>query len=162
MASLYKQDFVAWTREQASALRAAARGGSNQNLDWENLAEEIESLGISQRRELKSQIRRIVEHLLKLESSRALDPRNGWIESVDDARAEIQSVIEDSPSLKNEIGAAILAEMERGSRKAIKELEKHGDLEAAHRARLRDAAYREEEVLGDWFPEEPNSAAEGK
>jgi len=37
------------SKQQAEALRAAARGGSNQQLDWENLAEEIESLGKSQR-----------------------------------------------------------------------------------------------------------------
>ena len=46
-AALYKADFAAWSKNQADALRSAARGGSNQKLDWENLAEEIESLGIS-------------------------------------------------------------------------------------------------------------------
>ncbi len=56
--TLYKQDFVAWSTEQAEALGSAGRDDSNQKLDWENLAEEIEGLGISQRRELKSQIRR--------------------------------------------------------------------------------------------------------
>ena len=39
--SLYKDDTAAWSEQQAAALRAAARGGSNQLLDWENLAEEI-------------------------------------------------------------------------------------------------------------------------
>ena len=63
--SLYDQDFVAWSKQQAEALRTAARIGSNQGLDWENLAEEIEDLGISQRRELKSQIRRVIEPLIK-------------------------------------------------------------------------------------------------
>jgi len=43
--TLYKEDFVAWSKEQAEALRSAARDGSNQKLDWENLAEEIEKLG---------------------------------------------------------------------------------------------------------------------
>ena len=59
--SLYDQDFVAWSKQQAEALRTAARIGSNQSLDWENLAEEIEDLGKSARRELQSQIRRIVQ-----------------------------------------------------------------------------------------------------
>jgi hypothetical protein len=57
--TLYEQDFVLWAKEQAAALRSAARHGSNQNLDWENLTEEMESLGIPQLRELKSQIRRV-------------------------------------------------------------------------------------------------------
>ncbi len=47
--TLYDEDFVAWAEHQAEALRAAARGGSNQALDWENLAEEIEDLGKSLR-----------------------------------------------------------------------------------------------------------------
>ena len=45
--TLYEEDFVAWTEQQAEALRSAARGSTNQPLDWENLAEEIESLGRS-------------------------------------------------------------------------------------------------------------------
>ena len=43
--SLYDEDFFAWSQQQAEALRAAARGGWNQPLDWHNLAEEIEDLG---------------------------------------------------------------------------------------------------------------------
>jgi hypothetical protein len=58
--SLYDTDFLAWSKQQAEALRAATRNGSNQRLDLGNLAEEIEDLGKSVRRELQSQIRRIV------------------------------------------------------------------------------------------------------
>ena len=74
---LYDVDFVAWTEQQAEALRATAHGGTNQPLDWENLAEEIESLGKSDRRELRSQIYRIIRHLTKLQFSQATDPRGG-------------------------------------------------------------------------------------
>ena len=45
---LYDQDFLRWTEQQATALRRAAKD-SNLPLDWENLAEEIESLGKSHR-----------------------------------------------------------------------------------------------------------------
>ena len=48
-ARLYEEDFVRWTEEQSSALRDAARIGTNLPLDWENLAEEVESSGRSQR-----------------------------------------------------------------------------------------------------------------
>jgi Domain of unknown function DUF29 len=65
-AELYEADFVRWTEQQSSAIRDAARSGANLPLDWENLAEEIESLGRSQRRELRSRISVIIEHLLKL------------------------------------------------------------------------------------------------
>lgn len=43
--TLYQRDLLAWSRQQAEALRTAARTSSNQLLDWENLAEEIEDLG---------------------------------------------------------------------------------------------------------------------
>ena len=73
--TLYDEDFVLWSKQQAEALRAAARGANNQPIDWENVAEEIDSLGRSDKRELASQIRRIIEHLLKLEHSPATEPR---------------------------------------------------------------------------------------
>ena len=80
-ALLYDEDFLAWTETQAQALRAAARAGTNQPVDWEHLAEEIESLGLSERRELHSQVHRIIRHLLKLAFSRASPARQGWIDS---------------------------------------------------------------------------------
>ena len=74
MKTLYDEDFVAWSRQQAEALRASAHGRTNQQLDWENLAEEIEGLGISQRSALASYIMRIIQYLAKLEFSPAIDP----------------------------------------------------------------------------------------
>jgi hypothetical protein len=44
-ARLYEEDFVRWTEQQSTALRKAAGFRTNLPLDWENLAEEIESLG---------------------------------------------------------------------------------------------------------------------
>ena len=154
--TLYDQDFVAWTEQQAEALRSAAHGITNQPLDWENLAEEIESLGISQRHELRSQIQRIVRHLLKLEHSPAADPRRGWVETVNDARTEIELVLEDSPSLKNRIAALIEAELARGARAAIRDLEKNGEVDALTASRIQAARYTEDQVLGDWFPPDPS------
>lgn len=153
--SLYGEDFFLWSKQQAEALRAAARGRSNQHLDWENLAEEIESLGASERRELRSQIQRIIRHLLKLQYSGAKEPRRRWMESVSDARSEIELVLETSPSLKRELGAVIIGETERGSRRAIADLEKHNEIDPATAARIRATTYAEEQILGDWFPEEP-------
>jgi Domain of unknown function DUF29 len=150
--TLYDDDFVAWTEQQAEALRSAARGSTNQPLDWENLAEEIESLGISQRHELRSQIQRIIRHLLKLEHSPAVDPRRGWVETINDARTEIELLIEDSPSLKNELGRLTEAELARGSRVAIRDLEKCGEVDTAIASSIRRARYTEDQVIGDWFP----------
>jgi len=81
-ARLYEEDFVRWTEAQAAALREAGAQATNLPLDWENLAEEIDSLGRALRRELRSRIAVIIEHLIKLESSPAADPRRGSMETV--------------------------------------------------------------------------------
>ena len=64
---LYDQDFFLWTQAQAEALRAQGRGSNL--LDYENLAEEIEALGRSDKREAATRVFRILEHLFKLTSS---------------------------------------------------------------------------------------------
>ena len=84
--SLYETDYYAWTQQQAAELRKLAERRVNTPIDAANLAEEVEDLGKSERDAVRSQIRRIIEHLLKLEFSRAAEPRAEWEESVIDAR----------------------------------------------------------------------------
>jgi hypothetical protein len=155
--TLYDEDFLEWSKEQAEALRAAERGGSNLALDWRNLAEEIESLGISEKRELRSQIQRVIRHLLKLEYSSATEPRRSWDDSVDDARGAIDSLLKYSPSLAREIPSMIADEFIRGSRKALRDLEKYGELDPTIDARIRATTYTVEQIVGDWFPPEPQA-----
>src|SRR4051812_44011359 len=81
-AELYEEDFLLWTKEQARLLREAAERGVNRPLDWETLAEGVESLGRSARRELRSRTATITEHLLKLEHPSARDPGGGWRNTV--------------------------------------------------------------------------------
>jgi hypothetical protein len=158
--TLYDTDFLAWSKEQAEALRSVAHGGSNQKLDWENLAEEIESLGISQRSALASQIRRVIRHFLKLEFSPAVEPRRGWFESANDPKAEIEDLLELSPSLRTELATIIAAEIRRGSKLAIGDLEIYGELSPTIRARILATTYTEDQILGDWFPPESPRGAE--
>jgi hypothetical protein len=68
---LYRQDFFAWTRDQARQLRELKEARPNIPLDLEHLAEEVEGLGLSDLRRVRSQVRRIIEHLLKLSTRRA-------------------------------------------------------------------------------------------
>jgi hypothetical protein len=152
---LYNEDFVLWSKQQADALRAAAHGGSNQQLDWGHLAEEIEDLGVSQRSALRSQIRRIIRHLAKLEHSPASGPRRGWVETIGDARAEIDDLLETSPSLEAEISGDIAQQTPRAIRLAIQDLQGYEEIDTTRLANLRVASYTEEQVLGDWFPGEP-------
>ncbi|WP_207459396.1 DUF29 domain-containing protein [Azospirillum sp. SYSU D00513] len=122
----YDRDFYAWTREQAARLREAAATGTNLPLDWENLAEEIESLGRSDFNGLTSQMTRIIEHLLKLELSPASDPRKGWRHSVEDARVDIEYLLEDSPSLGPRLPDALARSWRKGRIAAARGLERDG------------------------------------
>ncbi|HVH79325.1 MAG TPA: DUF29 domain-containing protein [Stellaceae bacterium] len=153
--ALYDEDFVAWSRDQAEALRSAGRTGSNHKLDWENLAEEIESLGTAQRSAIGSHIMRIIQHLTKLEHSPADEPRRGWRRSVRLARIQIERRLEDNPSLKAELNQIVEDEMRRGIEYAIADLEEYGEFDEVGATALRRARYTPEQILGDWFPPEP-------
>ena len=65
---LYEQDFYLWTRETAAALRARRFA----ELDLDHIAEEIEDMGKSNRRELRSRLTQILEHLLKLKLAQGM------------------------------------------------------------------------------------------
>jgi hypothetical protein len=149
-ADLYEQDFVRWTEQQSSALREAAGVGTNLALDWANLAEEIESLGRSQKHELHSRIAVIIEHLLKLEHSPAPDPRNGWIDTIGRERLNIEDLLQTSPSLRRQAAEIVEQLKPRVARLATRLLRLHGE-EAGG---LPVPTYTEEQVLGDWFPGE--------
>jgi len=68
----YDVDVLAWSERQGSLLRRLATGErvNDADLDWPNIAEEIESVGCSERSALSSHIAVIIEHLIKLETSR--------------------------------------------------------------------------------------------
>jgi hypothetical protein len=94
--NLYERDYYAWTQAQAAALRRMAGGRIETALDLAHLAEEVEDLGRSERDAVRSQVRRIIEHLLKLEYSGALEPRDGWKDTVADARAVLDDKLSES------------------------------------------------------------------
>ena len=81
----YDTDFYAWTQAQAEALRAKNWA----QLDIEHLAEEIESLGRSERYAIESQMERLLLHLLKWLYDPATRPRRGWRLTIEHARREI-------------------------------------------------------------------------
>lgn len=87
----YSDDYYAWTQYQAEVLRTMRR--ADNRLDRERVAEEIEDLGKSERDAVRSQIVRVIEHLLKLEYSPAADPRFDWMCSIVDARRALADKI---------------------------------------------------------------------
>lgn len=150
---LYDRDFLQWTEEQASALRRAK--DANLPLDWENLAEEIDSLGKSVHRELSAQIRRILRHLLKLAVLPATLPRRGWRATVQAARNDVEQLLDESPSLQREIAVLIAKQLPIAAELAAGDLARHGKPADAVRARLAQGGFTTEQVLQDWLPELP-------
>lgn len=100
MATRYDTDFYGWTQEQAAKLRALLTERSNLNLDFENIAEEIDSLGRSNRRQLVSRLEELDNHLMKLAYSLAWEPRRQWKNSVKGQRIDIAELLDESPSLR--------------------------------------------------------------
>ena len=91
---LYDTDFYQWTQAQAAALR----DGKLTALDLVHLAEEIDSVGASEKRTIASQLLRLLAHLLKW----GYEPSHrgpSWQDSINDARVQIGLTIETSPSL---------------------------------------------------------------
>jgi hypothetical protein len=165
---LYDQDFDAWATGQAAALRDAGDAVARfpdrladrlQAIDWENLAEEIEGLAKRDRRELGSRLALIIEHLIKLQCSPHLAPRPGWIETVRREREEIEQILADSPSLRREIPGLLARRSDAAVKRAAQTFAAYGETADAM-ARL-SIPYRPDEVLGDWFPDEPPPRAPG-
>ncbi len=157
-ADSYETDFFAWTQEQAAALRDVARQRPNFPVDWENLAEEVDCLGKSLRRELHSRLGVIVEHLLKLQYSPAKDPRAGWMDTIDRERDDIDSLLQQNPSLRSDVPEILANQAPRSVRSTVRSLERWGEADAAAAIRAAEVAYTEQQVLGDWWPE-PSKAA---
>ncbi len=92
---LYDSDFYAWSREQADLLRA----GKLTQADIENIAEEIESMGRTEKRELVSRLEVLLLHLLKW---RYQPGKRGpsWEASIRVQRYSVEDHLDDNPSLK--------------------------------------------------------------
>ncbi|MBE9113161.1 DUF29 domain-containing protein [Nodosilinea sp. LEGE 07298] len=99
--SLYDTDFLLWIETTATLLK----NRRFDNLDLDNLIEEIESLGRSDRRAILSYLARLCEHLLKLKYWDAERQRclRGWTIEVNNFRKEIHRLLKDSPSLNPDL-----------------------------------------------------------
>jgi hypothetical protein len=101
-ASLYDDDFAAWASETARQLRA----GRFSEVDVEHVAEEIEDMGKSEKRELLRRLTMLVMHLLKWQWQ--ADKRTpSWQSTMATQRAEIHRLLRQSPSLKRVIAASV-------------------------------------------------------
>ncbi len=97
-ATLYDTDFYAWANEQAALLRA----GRLSEADVENIAEEIESMGRSERRELVNRLTVLLVHLLKWRYQAGLRGRS-WQITIEQQRLKLQEHLAENPSLKSQL-----------------------------------------------------------
>jgi hypothetical protein len=90
-------DYNGWLSQQANSLRQKAAD----LLDWSNLAEELDAMGASLRRQVKSRLIVLMAHLLKWEfcPNQRLMHMNSWRKTIREQRRELNDLIDESPSL---------------------------------------------------------------
>ena len=96
--TLYDTDFYAWANEQAALLRA----GRLSEADIENVAEEIESMGKSEKRELISRLTILLLHLLKWRYQAGYRG-NSWRLSIEELRYKVSEHLDENPSLRSQL-----------------------------------------------------------
>jgi hypothetical protein len=138
MSSLYDQDFYQWTIEQANLLKT----GALSQLDVENLIEEVESMGKSQKKELISRLTVLLTHLLKWDHQPARRGKS-WLKTIAAQRTEIDFLLYDNPSLKNEMPNTLI----RAYRASIKQAATETGLKIC--AFPETCPYTIEQILGE-------------
>jgi hypothetical protein len=101
--SLYDEDYWTWTQTQADALRRR----SGNELDWDLLAQELDALGATEERELRSRYIVLISHLLKWAHQPDRRSRS-WSNTIANQRDEIETLFKRNPGLKS-LGGEIFA-----------------------------------------------------
>lgn len=116
MSKTYLTDFNAWIDQTAQLLREQCW----HEIDVAHLIEEIADLGKSERRAIASQLTRLLLHLLKwqYQPQRRSD---SWLDSITDARTQIELTIEDSPSLRSYPAEQLEESYQRALRQAARQ-----------------------------------------
>src|ERR1700719_1209724 len=144
----YEDDLYAWTQHQAEVLRTMSV--SDNRFDREHVAEEIEDLGKSERDAVRSQIRGIIEHLLKLTYSPAEQPRFDWMETIVDARQELSDKL--TPTLRREVEGMLEKLYGDARRRATIGLRRDGEADAAERLPTACPHSCDQICQQDWYP----------
>jgi hypothetical protein len=139
--SRYAHDFYAWTQEQATLLREKRFA----EVDLDNLIEEVEALGRSEWKEVRSRLIVLVIHLLKWHYQPRLEAKS-WRNTIRTQREEIADLLAKNPSLRKEIPAMLDNAYQRARRRAADET----DLDQA--TFLGQCPWTVDEVLQDADP----------
>ena len=105
--TLHDRDFFAWANEQAALLRA----GRLSEADVDQIAEEIESMGKTEKRELISRLEVLLAHLLKWQFQPDRRSRS-WTNTIRVQRNHLKTHLADNPSLRPQVSTAIEAAYE--------------------------------------------------
>ena len=106
-------------------------------------------MGESLKRSVRSRIRTIIEHLLKLEHSPAREPRGGWYDTVLGQRSDLLDEL--TASIRREVEPALPDLFDRARQNAATSLRKHGEHAAAD-ALPATCPYTLDQITGDWLP----------
>lgn len=93
---LYTEDESIWIFENVKLIRE----GKIDEVDWVNIAEELELMGKSQFREVYSRMKELMLHLLKWKYQKEFRS-NSWKYSIRNQRGDLQEIFNDSKNLKN-------------------------------------------------------------
>ncbi|MFN3598957.1 MAG: DUF29 domain-containing protein [Aquificaceae bacterium] len=101
---LYDKDFPLWVEINLELLKEKAY----ELVDWENLLEEIEDMGLRHLESCISYLTVILEHLYKWDNFRELTHGKekggmGWIKSIENSRNEIEALTDIYPSLRQKL-----------------------------------------------------------
>jgi hypothetical protein len=115
---LYDQDFYAWTQTTAALIRQ----GKWHEVDPACVAEELESLGKRDRRELGSRLQVLLLHLLKWQAQPGRrEQSHSWYDTIVEQRDQIQDLLDDSPSLHPQLPALLGQRYVRARQKALRD-----------------------------------------
>jgi hypothetical protein len=118
-AELYDKDFYTWTQEQAALLRE----GALHDLDVTNLAEEIESLGRSEKRELENRLEVLIIHLLKWHyQPEKRQEGHSWEDTILEQRSQLARLLRDNPSLQPQVPALLVEVYPDARRRALAQM----------------------------------------
>ena len=144
---LYENDLYQWALTNAHLLRS----GQLKEIDSQHIADELEDMAKREKRELKSQLGRLMLHLLKwqfqpsMRTTQSGTDNRSWRESIINSRMEIEAILEDSPSLRQIIPSLMEDLYPKCVKSAIQETGLRPDVFP------KDLPFTQEQILSESF-----------
>jgi hypothetical protein len=136
----YDQDFYSWISKNVELLRSGQFGEA----DLEHIAEELESMGKRDLRELRSRLQVLIMHLLKWKYQPDKQSKS-WSRTIDNQRNEIENLLIDSPSLRGQLTIALGIIYAKAKQSAYQETYLQEDLFP------KDCPFQLTEILDQYF-----------